>query len=559
LRLRRFVAPHWRVLVLGLALLAGVAAMDLLTPWPLKIVFDNILGKPLEGANLRLLILVAVAVVAIPAIEGLFSYLLVYFLNRAGRVIVFDIRAALFDHVQRLSLQYHSRRSTGDLLARLTSDTKQISSVFTDWMADLLNSTLFVFGMGVVLIVLDWQLGLITIASMPILFVALRRFAWRIREFSRQERAREGALATIAHEALGTVKLSHAFGYEEIARRRFQHESAESLRSGVAAALNEERFGWVTDVLAGAAVAAVLFVGTKRVADGGISPGTLIVFVSYARAFYKPMRSATKNATRITRAVASVERVLELLEVKEGITDAPGAREAPPLRGKIAFRNVSFAYDAGEPVLEDVTLDIPAGKVTAVVGPTGAGKSTLTALIPRLYDPNEGAVLVDGVDVREYTVRSLRAQVSVVLQESVLLSASIAENIAYGRPSARFVEIVAAAKAASADGFIRELPQGYDTIIGERGETLSGGQRQRIAIARALLRDAPILILDEPLAGLDVEAAAAVLDGVRRRSAGKTLIVITHDPALAAQADEVVVVDGGHVAQSAAPLAEAVT
>jgi ABC-type multidrug transport system fused ATPase/permease subunit len=548
-RLRRFLRPHAAKLALGLVLLLGIAAMDLLKPWPLKIVLDEIVGRRLAGETAVLLAAVAAAVVVIAVFEGLMSFLLVYFLNRAGRTIVFELRTALFDHVQRLSLRFHSRRSTGDLLTRVTSDVKALRDVMTESLAEVVNSTLILLGMVGVLLWLDWRLALVAIASAPLLFLALHRYTFQVREYSRAERRREGALASVAHEALGTIRLSRAFSREEDARRRFELESRASLESGFAAALSEQRFAWVIDVLAGAVTGAVLWFGVHRVQAGAITVGTLVVFLAYVRGFYKPLRTALKHANKISKASVRAERVLELLDESEVVVDAPGARQAPRLQGLIEFRDVCFAYEEGRPVLEGVDLCVPARALTAVVGPTGSGKTTLVSLVPRLYDPTAGAVLVDGEDVRSYTLESLRTQVAMVLQESVLLAASVAENIAYGRPSATRTEIVQAARQADAHAFVEALPQGYDTVVGERGETLSGGQRQRIALARAIVREAPIVILDEPLAGLDRASAAEVIAALKRLRVERTLLLVTHDLALARFADRVAVLADGRVVE----------
>src|SRR5213593_1356540 len=541
-RLRTFVLPHWPAIGLALLLMMGEAAMDLLKPWPLKVTFDMILKQQtLAGKTLYLLLGVCGLVVAIAVFEGLLGYLAAYYLNRAGRTVVFDLRTALFDHIQRLSLQYHDRRSAGDLMTRVTSDVKAMRDAMTESIAEILENSMFLIGMGAVLLWLDWQLAMVLIAAAPVLFVALSLYSSRIQERSRAERRREGALASVVHETLGTIRMTRVFNQEEEARKKFHAESAASLESGFAATMTGERFSWMVDVLGGIVTAAVLGFGVERVMTGAITAGSLIVFVSYIRNLYKSLRTAVRHTTKITKAGAQVERVVELLEVKEDVTDRPGARPAPRFRGQIEFRNVSFEYESGRPVLEGISLTIPAGKVTAIVGPTGGGKSTLVSLISRLYDPTEGSILIGGHDIREYTLRSLRSQISVVLQESVLLQASIAENIAYGRPAAHLEEIEAAAQAANADEFIRELPEVYDTVLGERGATLSGGQRQRIAIARAIVRDAPIVILDEPLTGLDAAAAAAVMEALEHLMTGRTVVIITHQLAIVQRADQIVV------------------
>jgi len=549
-RLRQFLLPHAGALAVALLLLLGEASMDLLKPWPLKLTFDVILKhQSLAGTTLYLLIGVSALAIAIAVLEGLFGYSAAYYLNRAGRTVVFDLRTALFNHIQRLSLQFHNRRSTGDLITRVTSDVKVLRDAMTESVAEILKSALFLVGMGAVLLWLDWRLSLVVVAAAPVLFVAQSIASRRIQERSRAERKREGALASVVHETLGTLRMSRVFTQEDEATRKFHVESAASLESGLAASMTGERFSSMVDILGGVVTAVVLGFGVQRVMAHAITPGTLIVFVSYVRSLYKSLKVTAKHTTRLTKAGAQVERVAELLDVEEGVTDRSGARPAPPIQGTIEFRGVGFEYEPGKTILADIDLVIPARQVTALVGPTGAGKSTLVSLVPRLYDATCGEVSIDGHDIRDWTLRSLRSQISVVLQESVLLQASIAENIAYGRPAAAFEEIEAAARAANAHGFIVALPDGYDTIIGERGETLSGGQRQRIAIARAIVRKAPIVILDEPLTGLDAVAAASVADALDRLMKDKTVIVITHQLSSVQRADQVVVLSDGRIAQ----------
>ena len=549
-RLRQFLLPHAEAIAMALLLLLGEASMDLLKPWPLKLTFDVILKREsLAGVTLFLLFGVSALAIAIAVMEGICGYSAAYYLNRAGRTVVFDLRTALFNHIQRLSLQFHNRRSTGDLITRVTSDVKALRDAMTESVAEILKSAVFLVGMGTVLWWLDPQLSLVVIAAAPVLFVALFMASRRIQERSRAERKREGALASVVHETLGTLRISRVFTQEEEATRRFHVESAASLESGLAAAMAGERFSSMVDVLGGVVTAVVLGVGAQRVMAHAITPGTLIVFVSYVRSLYKSLKVTAKHTTRLTKAGAQVERVAELLDVDQGVADRSDARPAPPIQGTIEFRGVRFEYEPGKTILSDIDLVIPARRVTAIVGPTGAGKSTLVSLVPRLYDATCGEVTIDGHDIREWTLRSLRSQISMVLQESVLLQASIAENIAYGRPAAAFEEIEAAARAANAHDFIVALPDGYDTVIGERGETLSGGQRQRIAIARAIVRNAPIVILDEPLTGLDAVAAASVAEALERLMKDKTVIVITHQLSNVQRADLVVVLANGRIAQ----------
>ena len=550
-RLSKFALPHWKPIAITFVFVLFQAGLALVGPWPMKLIIDDILlsEEALEGATLYLLIGITLFIVVAAMLNGLVSYQKAKYINLAGRTIVFDIRVALFEHIQRLSLQYHSRRQTGDVMTRVTSDVKALKEVFTVSIIQVAYAVLFLIGMSVVLLWLDWQLALLTMVATPVMYVLVIRYSQKIRVFSRRERKTEGAAASVLHETLGAIRLTRLFGREEEARDRFSEESYASLETGYEATMAGARFGWAVEVIRSGLTATILGFGVVRVISGDMSPGDLIVFYAYSRAYYRPLRTTMKQYTKITKAMARAERVVELLDEETGVTDLPDARPAPPFTGTIEFRGVSFEYEPGHPVFDKLDLLIPSGKVTALVGPTGVGKTTLASLIPRLYDPTAGSVLIDGVDIREYTLQTLRAQTSMVLQETVLFRSSVSENIAYGRPDATPGEIVAAAKAANAHEFITALPDGYDTELGERGETLSGGQRQRIAIARAMIRGAPILILDEPLVGLDVESAQAVLEAMNRLMAGKTVIVITHQLSTVQRADHVVILEEGRVVQ----------
>ena len=549
-RLSTYALPHWKPIAITFVFVVFQAGLALLGPWPMKFILDGILTEDkLEGTTLYLLIGITVLIVVAAMFNGLVSYQKAKFINLAGRTIVFDLRVALFEHIQRLSLQYHSRRQTGDLMTRVTSDVKALKEVFTNSIVAVAYAVLFLIGMSVLLLWLDWQLALLTMVATPVMYYLVIRYSQQIRVLSRRERRTEGAAASVLHETLAAIRLTRLFGQEEEARDRFSEESYASLETGYEATMAGARFGWAVEVIRSGLTATILGFGVMRVMSGDMSIGDLIVFYAYSRAFYRPLRTTMKQYTKITKAMARAERVVELLDEEEGVTNLPGARPAPPFAGAVEFRGVSFEYEPGHPVIEGIDLLIPSGKVTALVGPTGVGKTTLASLIPRLYDPTAGTVLIDGVDIREYTLQTLRAQTSMVLQETVLFRSSVSENIAYGRPAATPPEIVAAAKAANAHEFITALPDGYDSELGERGETLSGGQRQRIAIARAMIRGAPILILDEPLVGLDVESAQAVLEAMNRLMAGKTVIVITHQLSTVQRADHVVILEEGRVAQ----------
>jgi len=554
-RLAPFALPHWPAIVVAMLLLGAQTGLALLSPWPMKFVIDEVLltdrgvvRDALTGRPLWVLLGVCSALVAMAVMGGLIAFLEAFIVSRASRQIVFDMRAALFDHVQRLSLQFHSHKRTGDLIQRVTSDVRSLKDLFTGSAVNMLHNAMYLVGMTVVLLLLDWQIGLASMAATPFLVLLTIYNARNIRRYSRAERGAEGRLSSVLSETLGAVRLIRVFNQEDEARSRFSQQNTATSENAFQANLATAKFAWVIDLVRALIAAAVLGFAVQRVISGGMSPGSMLVFLNYSGQFYRPIRTSMKEFTNLSATMARAERVVDLLDTKEGVTDLPGAEPADRFRGEIEFRSVTFGYESS-PVLQNVSLRIPAGKTTAVVGPTGVGKTTLISLIPRLYDPSDGAVLIDGRDIREFTLKSLRSQVSVVLQESVLFRASIFENIAYGRANATLDEIIHAAKAANAHEFIMELPNGYETEVGERGETLSGGQRQRIAIARAMIRNAPILILDEPLVGLDAASADVVLEALDRLTKGKTAIVISHLLSSVQTANHVIVLESGRVAK----------
>jgi ATP-binding cassette subfamily B protein len=557
-RLSSYALPHWPAIVLALLLLFSQTGLDLLSPWPMKFIIDDVLltgsgnarqvRTAIDGRALYVLVGVCSSLVAMAVAGGLIALLEAFFVSRASRQIVFDLRTALFDHVQRLSLQYHSHKRTGDLIQRVTSDVRSLKDLFTDTSVNLIHSFIYFIGMTVTLLLMDWQLGLASMAAAPLLLVLMVYNTRTIRRYSRAERGSEGALSSLVSETLGAVRLIRIFNQEDEARSRFTQQNTLTSENAYQANLATAKYAWIIDFVRALISATVLGFAVQRVVSGGMSIGEMGVFLSYVSRFYRPIRTTMKEVTGLSATMARAERVVDLLDTTEGVMDRPDAVPAERFRGEIEFQNVTFGYE-NSLVLQNISLHFPAGKTTAVVGPTGVGKTTMISLIPRLYDPNDGAVLIDGRDIREFTVKSVRNQVSVVLQESVLFRASIFENIAYGRANATLEEIIDAAKAANAHEFITELPDGYETEVGERGETLSGGQRQRIAIARAMIRNAPILILDEPLVGLDAASADVVLEALDRLMTGKTAIVISHLLSSVQNADHVIVLDSGRVAR----------
>ena len=566
-RILRHFDPHIRrqrgLIAASMCALVAEVALRLLEPWPLKVVFDNLLGArhgrhhALAGlGHLDPTALVAACVLAVLALAGLRAlaayYSSVGFALIGNRVLT-DLRQELYLHVQRLSLSFHARSGSGELVVRIIGDVGLLKDVAVTALLPMVGSLMVLAGMAGVMLWLDWRLGLMALAVLPLFWLSTVRLGRQIHDVARLQRRREGAMAARAAESMGGVNTVKSLGLEGTFGAMFARESARSLTEGVRGKRLEASLERSADVLTGLATALVLGYGTFLALRHEITPGDLIVFLSYMKNAFRPIRDFAKYAGRMAKAAAAGERVVDLLEHTPDVVDRPDAVAAPVLRGAVRFDHVSFEYERGRAVLRDVDLEVAPGSRVAVVGPSGSGKSTLAGLILRLHDPSGGRVLVDGRDVREYTLASLRAQVAVLLQDALLFAASVRDNIAYGAAEAGEEEIVAAARLANAHAFIEALPEGYDTVLGERGVTLSAGQRQRIAIARAALSRAPIVLLDEPTTGLDVENERAVVQALERLTAGRTTFTITHDLDLAAAADVVLRLEGGYVTRVAPP------
>jgi ABC-type multidrug transport system fused ATPase/permease subunit len=551
-----FLRPRKKGLLLALLLLLLETATSLAQPWPLALILDYVLGDqtlPLSVSQPALLVAIAVLVVVISTSSRGITACRRYLLSKLGQETVFDMRDALYRKVHALGLDYHGKRRTGDTITRVTSDVKEVRSLLVDSIVEVGSSFLILIGMLVVMVWLNWQLTLLALLTVPFLFLAVKRYRLALIERMRVVRAKEGAIASVIQEAVTGIRAVKIFAREDDEVDRFRKESRDSLTASVDSSAIEAKFSVLLGIVGGIGTALVVYFGTRQVLAGSLSVGGLTVFISYLGLFLSPLWALSRQVNQIGKSLVSGERIVELLTAEPTVKESPDARPAPSFKGRVTFEDVHFTYEEGTgEVLRGINFKVKPGSRVALVGVSGVGKTTVTSLLARLYDPQRGRVLVDGEDIKEYTLKSLRDQISFVPQEPMLFRATVAENISYGKPGAAMAEIEEAARLAGADGFIREMPEGYETVLSERGESLSGGQRQRVSIARAMLRDAPILILDEPQSGLDAEAAEAVEAHWRELTAGRTTFVIAHELRLVKDVDEILVLEDGRIAEAGA-------
>lgn len=552
------VRPYAHLLAVAFGAMLLVSAAHLLEPWPLKIIFDHVLGsKPApswllwvrDDDQLTLLDAAAAAVIAIAVLGAIGIYTQKYLGSTVGKRVGYDLRHLLYHHVQRLSLSFYEGRQTGDMVVRLTADIEAIEDLITSALLGIVLDLLTLTGMLAVMFYLNWQFSLISLTVAPVLFFIVYRFTRRIKSAARAVKKKESELASVVQESIASARVVKAFAREEFEEGRLDRESRQTVDLSLKARSIKARLPSLVDIVIATGTCLVLVVGVRLVLAGDLTAGALLVFVLYLERMYKPMKDLAKMTDTLSKAAIGIERIGEILEIESQVRDRPGARPAPRFAGAIRFTGVTFGYVPDRPVLRNLDLAIAPGQRVALVGPTGSGKTTLIGLIARMYDVQCGEITIDGHDVRQYTLQSLRDQVGFVLQDSVLFRATVADNIAYGRAGATRDDVERAATLANADGFIRAMPHGYDTIVGERGDTLSGGQRQRIAIARAIVRDAPILLLDEPSASLDPEAEEQIFQGLSRLMEGRTSITIAHRLATVQRADVIFVLNDGVICE----------
>jgi subfamily B ATP-binding cassette protein MsbA len=564
---RRFISyllrSHWKALSVAFAAVIVEGAADLLEPWPIKIVLDYVIAShhlpgwiagfvdSTFGENKQAILnFAALSVITIAAVGAAASYTENYLSTKVGQRVMLDLRQTLYHHIQRLSLSFYDRVKTGDLISRVTSDIDAIQSFVSSALLGVLVDALTLVGMLAVMFYFNWRFTLIALTVAPVLFLEVYSLTHRIKQATRDIRKKESEIVSVVEETLSSIRVVKAFAREDYEEKRLKRESLESMEMALRARRIKARLSPIVDIIVAAGTCLVLWYGARFTLAGQLTAGALVVFLLYLGKMYKPMRDLSKMTDTISKAFVGAERIKEVIQTESQTRDWPHARTAPRFKGEIECSHVSFGYSSDQVVLKDINLRIKAGQFAAIVGPTGEGKSTIISLIARFYHPLSGAVRIDGQDVRGFKLKSLRQQISFVLQETLLIRAPIWQNIAYGKPEATRDEIIRAARLANAHEFIEQMPDGYDTLVGERGVTLSGGQRQRIAIARAIIRDSPILILDEPTTGLDASAEGLVLEALGRLMEGRTAIVVAHHLSTIRNADVIFVLSGGVIVES---------
>jgi ATP-binding cassette, subfamily B, bacterial len=555
-RMLPYIRAHWPRLVWPLVLAMLISACELLKPWPLKIVIDSVLGgQPLPWEWARgwsgsaVLLLSCVALVGLYAILGALHMLNNYTTVDVGQRLVTDLRSAVYAHLHQLSLDFYTRARVGDLLYRVTADTLALQSLTVSCLFPTATAAILLVGMIAVMLQLDATLTLLALAVCPALFVIIKRLDGRVTRAAGKFRESESEVYTVVQRAMSAMRLIQAFAREDDEHRRFMAASRQSLAAGLKLHTLQTFYGFVISMVIAVGTAGVVWVGARHVLDGTLSVGSLVIFVAYLAALYSPINNMFQTWGIAQTSTVGVRRVFDLLDVEREIADGALDFPASGARGQVIFDRVAFEYSGGHRVLNDISLRVQPGQTVAIVGATGAGKSTLLSLLPRFYDTTGGRILIDGVDVRDYRLASLRRQIAMVLQPPLLLPTSVRDNIALGRPEASLDDIVSVALLARIHDTILTLPDGYNTVVGEQGVTLSEGEKQRITIARALLRDAPILILDEPTSAMDAETEALFLQGLERFGRGRTTFVIAHRLSTVRKADVIVVLRDGQIVE----------
>ncbi len=553
---RSYLKPYWPAFVFAFGQVLFISALELLKPWPLKIIIDNVLsGKPLpwgftlSWSSQNLLLLACIGLVVVYLVLGGLRLLNDYTTIRIGQSMVNDLRRDLYSHIQRLSLSFYHRQQIGDLMYRITADTLGIQTLTMNGLFTVLSASVLLTGMLIVMLWLDWYLTLLAMAVCPVLFCAIALLNKKISSAATEARQKGSTVYSVVQRTLSGIRVIQAFTKEEDEGQRFLQASTESLAADLRVYNLQNFYYAVINLTIAAGTAAILWLGARRVLSGDLTIGEIVVFTSYLASLYAPLNSIFQTYGLVQSARVGVRRAFEILESEEKLPDGSKVFRPFGAKGQIVFKDVSFGYNASQRVLKKINLRVASGKKIAIVGPTGAGKSTLISLLPRFYDPQSGSVTIDGVDIREFQLKSLRRQIAMILQPPLVFPLTIRENIAYGRPDASTEEIISVAQVAQVHDFVEQLPDKYDTVVSEQGSTLSEGQKLRLTIARALLLNAPILILDEPTSSVDSETEALIMEGLEHLMAGRTTFIIAHRLSTVRQADLILVIRDGQIVE----------
>ncbi len=538
------VKPYIPYIVLALICMSAVAGLSLVVPWLVKEMIDRVLMEK----DLKMLNLICLLAIGVYVLKGIFFFGQEYLMAYVAQKVVFDLRSRLWRHLQRLSLSFFTRERGGEIISRLTNDISILEQSFTSALVDMVVKGVTVVGIIGFIFYINWRLSLISLALLPLTAFIIDRYSRRMRRLGRNIQDSLASLTTVASEVIGAIKVVKAFAASEKEVKRFEEANIKSFKASLKGARLRAILSPLVEIVAASSTVVLLWYGGREVIYGRLTPGELVAFLGYVALIVTPLKGLSNVSGRLQQALAAADRIFEVMEIPPEVSESENAVEMPRIKGEVIFDNVCFSYDE-ELVLKDINLSVRPGEIIGIVGPSGAGKSTLVDLIPRFYDPTSGRVLIDGIDIRYVKLKSLRRQIGIVSQDTVLFAASIRENIAYGKPDASFDEIVEAAKIANAHDFIVKLPCGYDTIIGERGITLSGGERQRIAIARAILGNPRILIFDEATSALDSESEKVVQEALERVVQGKTTFLVAHRLSSLRCADRIIVLNGGRIVE----------
>ncbi len=548
-RVLRYYCPFLWQTIFGLCLSLLGVGLNLLKPWPFKIIVDDFLraGSAIRPDWRMWVLLLCSALVGIQFLWGIINWITNYLFVKIGLQALLKLRTDLYSYLQSLSLKYHDARRSSDSSFRVAYDSQSIQTIYNKGFTNIFGSVITLIGTFIIMLRLDWQLTLVSLGIVPLVVGAIYLFAHRIRRESTSIQEHESAVLAQAQEGLSSIRMVHAFGREEFEVRQFQQQARQSLQANLRLTLTNVNSALVISTLMVVGTAVMYYIGTLHVLAGTLTLGSLLVFSAYLLMLYQPLESLTYTAWAMEGATAGAKRCFEILDRQDDVVDSQGAVAISSAQGAIGFQAVSFGYAADRYVLREIDLRIESNQIVGLAGGTGAGKSTLLSLVPRFYDPTTGSITLDGRYIRQITKKTLRAQIAIVLQDTLLFSTTVRENIAYGRPDATEEEIIEAARRAQADEFIREMPQEYNSLVGERGGHLSVGQRQRIGIARAFLKNAPILLLDEPTSALDPATESAIMETIKELMRGRTTLIATHRLATIHNLDQIIVLDHGRI------------